>query len=166
MNNTQEKENTGDYLKMYNDPNNIVDAYVDGSFRNGKTSYAFVIIKNDEIIHKHYGVIHDKEINGGHQVGGEIQAVISAVKWCHDNKLKVCVAHDYSGLYKWVCDLFNGGKAWKANKSYTVNYREFIEEYRHTIISFKKVAAHTGNKWNEYVDGLAKSAYNSNTHNH
>ena len=48
---------------------------------------------------------------------------------------------------------------WKANKPGTKKYKEFIVNKRRLIdISFEKVAAHTGDTYNEMADQLAKEA--------
>ena len=65
----------------------------------------------------------------------------------------ITIYYDYEGIEKWA----NG--IWKANKAGTQRYKEFVAKQREKIeISFSKVAAHTGVKYNEMADQLAKAA--------
>ena len=65
----------------------------------------------------------------------------------------IYIYHDYEGIARWA----NG--EWKANKEKTQAYQQFIKESREKIqIIFVKVAAHTGVKYNEQADQLAKKA--------
>ena len=57
------------------------------------------------------------------------------------------------GIEMWA----TGG--WKANKSLTQKYAEIMRESGSRIrITFQKIAAHTGDKYNEEADKLAKAA--------
>ena len=86
-----------------------------------------------------------------HNVAGEIQGAMEATKWAiaHDEKIVIC--HDYIGLSEWA--LGN----WKTNKKLTKAYAEFMKPYLH-LVTFKKVAGHTGVLGNELADKLAKQA--------
>ena len=66
---------------------------------------------------------------------------------------EITIYYDYEGIEKWADGV------WKANKPGTQRYKAFIAEKRNQItITFKKVAAHTGVKYNEMADMLAKKA--------
>ena len=77
-----------------------------------------------------------------------------AVKWCDKNgysAIEIC--YDYLGIEKWATG------EWKAKNSLTKKYANFMKENSDKLnISFKKIAAHTGNKYNEEADKLAKAA--------
>lgn len=77
-----------------------------------------------------------------------------AVKWSEVNgypAVKIC--YDYMGIEMWA----TGG--WKANKDLTQKYAAFMRESSRRIeITFQKIAAHTGDKYNEEADKLAKAA--------
>lgn len=77
-----------------------------------------------------------------------------AILWALENGYKkITIYYDYEGIEKWA----NG--IWKANKPGTQRYKAFIAEKRQEIeIAFRKVAAHTGVKYNEMADQLAKQA--------
>ena len=87
-------------------------------------------------------------------VAGEILGSIHAIQWAitHQAK-KIHIYHDYEGIARWA----NGD--WKAKKEKTKEYQKFIQESRKKIIiTFTKVAAHTGVELNERADKLAKAA--------
>ena len=66
---------------------------------------------------------------------------------------KLYIYHDYEGIAKWCQGL------WKANKEGTKAYKEYYDSIREKLqIVFVKVAAHTGDKYNEMADRLAKQA--------
>ena len=77
-----------------------------------------------------------------------------AVKWSEKNGysgIKIC--YDYLGIEKWALG------EWKAKNALTQKYAEFMRENSKKLnISFQKIAAHTGNKYNEEADKLAKAA--------
>ena len=48
---------------------------------------------------------------------------------------------------------------WRAKNDLTQKYAEFMKNHGRVMdISFKKIAAHTGDKYNEEADQLAKAA--------
>ncbi|MED9947073.1 MAG: RNase H family protein, partial [Peptacetobacter hiranonis] len=62
---------------------------------------------------------------------------------------------DYQGIEKWCTG------EWKANKKGTIEYRDFYNSIKDKLdVSFVKVAAHTGDKYNEMADQLAKDGLN------
>lgn len=133
---------------------NGFSAYVDGSFLNKTVGYGAVILQGDKIIHEISGKM-DSKYDEHHQIGGELKAVIETVSWCNANKIKdIHIYYDYKGIEMWAT-----GK-WKAKKELTQKYQAFMVKQPITF-HFHKVAAHSGNKWNEYADSLAKKGSNS-----
>lgn len=143
-----------------NKNNNVLLVYVDGSFFNNKTGYGGVILTEDEkIIYQFSGEIEDENIKKMKQVGGEIEAVIFALKWIKENienykDYCIKIYYDYEGLNKWI----NG--EWKTKNIYTYNYKnEIINILNEKInIEWIKVKSHSKDKWNNYADILAKKA--------
>ncbi len=136
-------------------PNQIV-AYVDGSFDKEIGRYAFgcvIITPNGEII-KESGNGNNPDSLALRNVTGEMLGAMYAVKWCDKNGysgIKIC--YDYTGIEMWATG------AWKAKTKITQKYVDFMKENSKKInISFHKIAAHTGNKYNEEADKLAKTA--------
>ncbi len=127
-------------------------AYVDGSFSDGIVSFGAVILKGDNIVEELSGVVNDNDFKGSRQVGGELLAAIKVAKWCIDNGInEIDIFYDYDGIKKWA------NKEWKARKELTRRYSRFINESG-LKIRWHKVKSHTGDKWNEHADRLAKSA--------
>lgn len=133
-----------------------VVAYVDGSFNKELGKYAFgcVIIRPDGGIIRESGSGDKPESLELRNVTGEMLGAMYAVKWCEVNgysAIKIC--YDYMGIEMWA----TGG--WKANKNLTQKYAAFMRDCGRRIqISFQKIAAHTGDKYNEEADKLAKAA--------
>lgn len=98
----------------------------------------------------------DKELSEMRNVAGEIMGAMKAMEYCLEFGFKSILIHfDYEGIEKWC----NGD--WKANKVGTQNYKKFYDSIKDKInITFKKVKAHSGNKYNDLADKLAKQALN------
>lgn len=130
-------------------------AYVDGSYDHSQLRYAYgcVLVFSDVVVTLN-GSGNDADYVSMRNVAGEILGSEQAVLWALENGYKeVTIYYDYEGIEKWA----NG--VWKANKIGTQRYKAFIAEKRQEItISFQKVAAHTGVKYNEMADQLAKKA--------
>ena len=63
------------------------------------------------------------------------------------------IRYDYEGVEKWVTGV------WRAKTLLTSKYAAHMQEAGKKVkISFCKIAAHTGNHYNEEADQLAKSA--------
>ena len=130
----------------------VVIAYVDGSYIDNRYSYGCILFYNE----KKYvlsGSGNDSEYVSMRNVAGEILGCINAISWAiNHNAKKIEIYYDYEGIEKWALGL------WKANKSGTIKYKEFISSISNEIdISFVKVAAHTGVEYNEEADILAKA---------
>lgn len=139
-----------------NDLTDYIEVYVDGSFReelNG-IGYGIVFVKNDEAIFKDCGRVPTKNCLTERNITGEIYATIRTIQMCIANGYnKIVLCHDYVGLERWA------NKSWKTNKPLTKRYVEYYDKYtkeKGLDIIFKHVPAHTGIKWNEEADRLAK----------
>lgn len=89
-------------------------------------------------------------------ISGELLGAMKAIEWAKLNNYNdITIFHDYEGIARWV----NG--SWEANKDCSREYKRFIEKYSQDVdIKFTKVKAHTGDKYNEKADQLAKDALN------
>lgn len=135
---------------------NQVVAYVDGSFDEKIGKYAFgciMILPGGEII-RESGNGDNPESIALRNVTGEMLGAMFAVKWSIVNRyssVKIC--YDYSGIEMWAIG------HWKAKTDLTKKYADFMKNNSKNIeISFQKIEAHTGNKYNEEADRLAKTA--------
>lgn len=146
-----------------NSNNSLLAVYVDGSYHRGCpfAGWAWVVIKNNEVIEQDYGIT--SQIAKSNNVDGEIQATLSACQWIEkyfnslnqssksENCKKMTLFYDYEGIASWAL-----GK-WKTKIPLTIEYKEKIKFFL-KYIEFKKVTAHSGDKWNDLVDKLAKKA--------
>lgn len=131
-------------------------AYVDGSY-NVKTNeygYGCVLIEGSEVIKKFYGKGDLLEYATMRNVAGEIIASMVSTKYAIEHGYDlICIYYDYEGIEKWATH------QWKANKEKTKMYSAFMDESRKMIdIRFMKVLAHSGDKFNDLADQLAKKA--------
>ena len=125
--------------------------YVDGSFLEGfpKAGWGFIVVENDtEVAHGSGVTVFDAE---SRNIDGECMASYQAMKWLEANDKTAVICHDYEGVARWAKG------EWKAKSSIAQKYVEACRPLVHRV-SFEKVAAHTGVKWNEAVDKLAKDA--------
>ena len=111
-----------------------------------------MILHNGEVIE--LSELYDHEQSKLRNVAGEIRGAVLAINFCHRNGIKkVTIYHDYEGVGKW------GDNLWKANLPMTIRYKEFIVKARKEMeITFVKVEAHSGDKYNDMADKLAKAA--------
>lgn len=131
--------------------------YSDGSYNDELklSSYGVVYLQNKIPELYNSGIVDDK--NGTRNVIGEITGVLEGLKYAHyKKKKKVYIYHDYEGLSKWV------SKEWKLTSADAFYYIEELEKYKNEIeIEFVKVRAHSGEKYNEICDKLAKNELKS-----
>ncbi|WP_051412204.1 RNase H family protein [Halonatronum saccharophilum] len=130
--------------------NNLYKAYVDGSYINGGIGYGIVILKGEEVVEELFGPVTSPLAQSSRQVGGELVAVEEALKWCKKKGIKELeVYYDLKNIKKWATGEY------KANIPLTKNFKSFIDKSR-IKITWHKVKAHSGVKWNERADELAK----------
>ncbi len=140
-----------------------VRAYVDGSYdsSSGRFSCGVVMVRTDA-----EGNVKTRELSAAYDdpeaakqrnVAGEIMGSKTAIDFCLRQGIdEVSIYHDYEGIGKWADGL------WKANNPLTQGYRDYVAKARTKMkISFVKVKAHAGNKYNEMADRLAKDALSS-----
>lgn len=126
------------------------EIYVDGSFARGTTGYGAVILKDGRVVEELFGGVDSAEVAGTHQIAGELAAVKEALKWCLQHSInEVSIYYDYLGIEKWAA-----GK-WKTNQPLTQQYARFVRDCP-VRIHWHKVDSHTGNRWNDRADALAK----------
>lgn len=131
------------------------EIYVDGSFINGATGYGAVILKDGEVVDELSGAVAASDVNNTRQIAGELIAVKEALKWCREHLInEVSIYYDYLGIEKWATG------QWKTNQALTREYARFVRECP-VKIRWHKVASHTGNRWNDRADALAKKGAGS-----
>ena len=132
-----------------------ITAYVDGSFLKGKVfGCGCVIIKAGEVIAEISEAYEDEGLASMRNVAGEIKASELAMRYALDNGYaSVSIYHDYQGIASWCLG------DWKTNKAGTVAYKEFYDSIKDRLrVHFIKVKGHSGDKYNDIADNLAKKA--------
>jgi len=132
------------------------DVYTDGSYSNGRYSYGYAFVKDGEVIHENNGVGEDLEAASMRNVAGEIAAVRHAVEKAKSLNVRIRIYHDYSGISHWVTG------DWQAKNKFTQAYVAFMRAH-HGLYEFSKVTGHSGDRFNDYVDLLAKQALGIST---
>lgn len=128
----------------------VFQIYVDGSYINGATGFGLVILKDRAVIEEIFGPVTVADAEGTHQVAGELRAVEEGLKWCDENGVKeVSIFYDYLGIEKWATG------AWKAKQPLTQRYAQVARESG-VKVRWRKVNSHTGDRWNDHADRLAK----------
>jgi ribonuclease HI len=129
--------------------------YVDGSFDLETMSYSYgVVILTGKEIHRMSGREEDPEMALMRNVSGELKGAMKAMEWAIENEIRTLYLHyDYTGIERWA----KGD--WKTNKDGTKAYKAYFDNVKDKIkVEFIKVKAHSGNKYNEEADKLAKEA--------
>ncbi|WP_173384668.1 viroplasmin family protein [Fibrobacter succinogenes] len=128
-----------------------IRVYVDGSFTPSceKAGWAFVVIENGKEIARGSGFTAFPAES--RNIDGECMASYQAMRWLDLNDKYATICHDYEGIARWARG------EWKAKSHIAMQYVAAVKPYLFRV-NFEKVAAHTGVKWNELVDSLAKEA--------
>lgn len=154
--NTENQSNTIDdkeIERIYSQSEAI--AYVDGSYDDLKKQYAYgVIIFFDGGQQQFSEKFSDEDMAVMRNIAGEIEGAKRAMKFCIENKIKsIDIVYDYEGIEKWCTG------AWRAKEEGTKKYKKFYNEATKLVkINFVKVKGHSGNKFNDLADSLARSA--------
>ncbi len=130
-------------------------AYVDGSFSKDKAmfSYGAVLFYNGEEL-QFKKAFRDPELVSMRNVAGEIKGAEFIMQYCLEHGIKsIDIYYDYEGIEKWCTGV------WQANKFGTQNYVNTYKQISQFVdIHFIKVKGHSGDKYNDLADTLAKSA--------
>lgn len=131
-------------------------AYVDGSYSEKIDTYAFglVLCEPNGNVLKFSGRATNPNYTTSRNVAGELSATLHALNFAFNNGYaQITIVYDYEGIEKWTTG------EWKANADIAKEYVSRVKEYKqHINIIFHKVKGHSGCKYNELADQLAKSA--------
>ena len=154
----QNREDAKDYILRDNKEaisNCEAVAYTDGSFNinNSHFSYGVVLFYNEEKI-TFSEDLNYPEMASMRNVAGEITGAVRAMQFCVKNNIKTLeIRYDYEGVEKWCTGV------WKTNKPGTIRYKEYYDSIKELLsVTFTKVKGHSGNKYNDEADLLAKKA--------
>lgn len=152
------REYLGGQLSLFDsdgDGQNTAVAYVDGSYNIDTCEYGCgVILFHDNKEYTFSRGFNDPSMAKMRNVAGEIEGAKLAMQWCADNNIEeIEIYYDYEGVEKWCTG------AWKANKDGTIAYKNFYDEIKKSVrVSFNKVRGHSGDRYNDAADRLAKDA--------
>lgn len=130
-------------------------AYIDGSFNEATNEYGCGVVvfyrgATKELSKKN----NNPDLATMRNVAGELMGAINSIKIAISLGAKqINIFYDYEGIEQWAIG------NWKTNKEGTKKYKSFIDSVKNKItIKFQKVKAHTGVKFNERADILAKAS--------
>lgn len=128
-------------------------AYIDGSFNKhlGSVGAGGVMFYNDKQIPFSFGT-KEPMYTEFWNVSGELLASMHVLQYAVDHGIAEChLYYDYMGIEMWAT------KKWKRNNRLTQAYAAFCDTVLPQVrVHFHKVAAHTGDTYNEMADQLAK----------
>ena len=130
-------------------------AYVDGSYNiaTKEFSYGMVILYKEEEL-KFASKVDNPSLASMRNVAGEIKGAEMAMRYAIEKGCKeLWIYHDYEGIARWCLG------DWKTNKEGTKAYKAYYDSIKnHLNVTFHKVKGHSGDKYNDIADQLAKSA--------
>lgn len=130
-------------------------AYVDGSYQAAtqRFSCGVALFHNGKEIHLSQAY-RDPALAQMHNVAGELKGSEMAIQYCLEHQIKsVTIFHDYEGIAKWCTG------EWQAKKPGTQAYKAFYDQAKSSLdIRFVKVKGHSGDKYNDLADQLAREA--------
>ena len=139
-------------------PADAVEIFVDGSYNQYKkiAAYGLVIVKNNKPFLKDFSAYPYSDVTESHNVGAELIGAKRAVELALANDIKkLVINYDYIGIEKFATN------TWKAKTPQTIEYQSFMRRYMRLMeIYFVKIKSHSGNKFNDTADRLAKFATN------
>ena len=130
-------------------------AYVDGSYNinTGEFSFGAVLFTGDEML-TFSEKFENSELASMRNVAGEIKGAEFVMRYCVQNGIdSIEIYYDYEGIAAWA-----EGR-WKTNKDGTAEYKRIYDELSKQVsVKFVKVKSHSGDKYNDMADRLAKDA--------
>ncbi len=133
----------------------VTKAYVDGSYNIETKEFSFgaVIFVGGEML-TFSEKFDDQDLAEMRNVAGEIKGAEFVIRYCKEHGIRdIEIYYDYEGISAWA-----EGR-WKTNKDGTIAYKKAYDELSKFVnVTFCKVKGHSGDKYNDMVDRLAKDA--------
>lgn len=128
-------------------------AFVDGSYNIATKVYGyggFLMADGKKEVLQGSG--SEEEMVSMRNVAGEVLGSMAAIEKAVELGLaELTIYYDYMGIEMWAT------KGWKRNNALTQQYAAFYDSIKDRVrVHFHKVAAHTGDTYNEMADALAK----------
>lgn len=133
----------------------MINLWTDGSYLSSTNSagWGFVAVDaQDNVIKKRYGTIADPRLKVFRNCASEIVAAVMAIEWALEaGHTKIVIHTDNTGVIKWATG------RWKRNNVATQGYHAwFLTRQNQADYRWNHVKGHSGVKWNEEADSLAK----------
>lgn len=135
-------------------------AYVDGSYDKVSNQFSCGVVMFYAGKEERFAeAFDDLELAEMNNVAGELKGSEMAIQFCLDKGIKgLTIYHDYEGIAKWCTG------EWQAKKTGTKAYKSFYDSASEQLqIQFVKVKGHSGDKYNELADQLAKGAFKADS---
>lgn len=136
-------------------------AYVDGSYHSGTREFSCGVVIFYEQKEYHLAEKYsDQTLAEMRNVAGEIKGAEKAMAFCQAHGItSLTIFHDYEGVARWPTG------EWQAKKEGTQAYRKFYQQMvsEGMMIYFQKVKGHSGDRYNDLADRLAKEALGINS---
>lgn len=133
----------------------VIKAYVDGSYNIETCEFSFgaVMFLGGEPT-TFSQKFSDPDLAEMRNVAGEIKGAEFVMRYCKEHGIPAIeIYYDYEGIAAWA-----EGR-WKTNKHGTIAYKEAYDELSKSVkVTFCKVKGHSGDKYNDMADRLAKDA--------
>lgn len=154
-----------DYLHNNNTPGSqfllkgkdVVNIYIDGSYNRYKEmfSYGMVVYRHKTSQEFYAGKSCAKNSVHLNNVAGELLGAKKALEYCVSNKIKkLNLYFDYDGIQK-ICT----GEYTVTSTGIAKDYKEmYIRVHNKMQINFVQIKSHSGNKFHDRADKLAKWA--------
>lgn len=141
--------------KKEHDKDGVV-IYVDGSYELTTQRYAYgmVVVHEGEEIHSECEAVKG-EYSAMRNVAGEVLGAMKAMTYAKENGFShLTLYFDYQGIESWAIG------TWKRNNPLTQGYHTFYQNMRTDLtVKFMKVKGHSGDRFNDRADEIAKSAF-------
>ncbi len=131
-----------------------VVAYVDGSYNVATREYSYGVVAFVGDEKKTFAEkFNDPELATMRNVAGELEGAKKAMNYALSIGARILdIYYDYEGIEKWCTG------AWKTNKEGTKAYKAFYDSIAGRLnVHFHKVKGHSGDKYNDEADSLAKA---------
>lgn len=137
--------------------NEVTEAvtYVDGSYDKVSNQFSCGVVMFYAGKEERFAeAFDDPDLAEMNNVAGELKGSEMAIQFCLDKGINsLTIHHDYEGIAKWCTG------EWQTKKAGTKAYKSFYDSAsEHMQIQFVKVKSHSGDKYNELADQLAKDA--------
>lgn len=133
----------------------VTKAYVDGSYNIETKEFSFgAVLLTDDGELTFSEKFFDSDLAEMRNVAGEIKGAEFMMRYCAENSIRdIEIYYDYEGIAAWA-----EGR-WKTNKDGTIAYKKAYDELSKSVnVTFCKVKGHSGDKYNDMADRLAKDA--------